>query len=268
MQIKKKTANFLYQCIAQQYIDLIENVEQYLAQSTTSLVESRNKVKIVNYQGQQFVIKSFRKPDLFMRMVYTYCRPSKARRSFLYAKHLLKCQFSTPTPIAYREDFKAHLLTKSYYISKYLAHDQLMFDCFQQCDQNLAANLELLKQFAAFTFKLHQQHIYHNDYTSRNILVKQDKQHYSFTLVDLNRLRFCKRTILGKAKNISSVWNNFTVLDIITTEYARLAKINPQRLCKLVHFWKKIGFFKGALKHYRNQFFAIIRNKIKKANFL
>ena len=263
MQVKKKTAHFFYQCIEQQYADLIENVEQYLAQATRSLVESRNKVKIVTYQGRQFVIKSFRKPDLFMRIAYTYCRPSKAKRSFLYAEYLLKQQFLTPMPIAYREDFNNHVLTKSYYISEYLPHDQLMFDCFQQCDQNLPRNLELLKQFAAFTFKLHQQGIYHNDYTSRNILVRQDKQYYSFALVDLNRLRFCKRTIWGKAKNISSVWDNFAVLDTITTEYARLAQINPQRLLKLVHFWKRIGFFKGTLKHYRNQFFALIQNKNK-----
>lgn len=254
-------AKFTYNSINIHYTDLVINVEHYLKKATITLVESRNKVKVVSFQGQRFVIKSFRKPNFFMQIAYAYFRQSKAKRSFLYAQYLCQKQFTTPKPIAYREDFKYYLLKKSYYISEYLTHDQLMFDYFKKCDQNLANNLEVLKQFATFTFKLHQQNIYHNDYTSKNILVIKEQHHYRFALVDLNRLRFNKRTILGKAKNISSVWDNFAILDIITIEYAKLAKIKPKTLITLVHFWKKIGFYKGTLKHYRNQIFSILRPK-------
>ena len=260
---KKLQPHYINHSIANNYTELVAGIESYLQEAKDTLVDSRNTVKIVSYKQQQFVVKSFRKPTLFMRFAYVYFRPSKAKRSFLYAQKLLQHTIATPKPIAYREDFTYGVLTHSYYISEYLPHEKLIFDLFNECDKNLHIHVKTLKQFAAFTYKLHSHNIFHNDYTSKNILLLPLTEGYQFALVDLNRLRFRKRSILGKAKNISSVWGNFAVLDLIATEYAGLAGYNPDILIKLVHFWKAIGHWKGALKNRRNQLRSAIKRFAK-----
>ena len=259
----KPKPRYVSYSIAADYTDLVANVESYLREAKDTLVDSRNTVKIISYKQQQFVIKSFRKPTLFMRVAYVYFRPSKAKRSFLYAQKLLEQNIATPTPIAYREDFSHGVLTNSYYISEYLSHEKLIYDLFNYCDKNLQKHATTLKEFATFTYKLHSHNIFHNDYTSKNILLLSQTEGYQFALVDLNRLRFRNRSILGRAKNISSVWGNFSVLDLIAAEYAILAGYNPETLIKLVHFWKAISYWKGAIKNRRNQFRTAIKRLSK-----
>ena len=51
--------------------------------------------------------------------------------------------------------------------------------------------------------------------------------------------------------------------DAITREYAQLAQLNPEKLIKLVHFWKAIGFWKGAIKNKRNKLRSAIKQFCK-----
>ena len=60
----------------------------------------RNVVEKVCMQGKEYVVKTYKRPNLFNRLVYTYLRKTKAKRAFLNAQHLLELDIETPTPVA------------------------------------------------------------------------------------------------------------------------------------------------------------------------
>ena len=63
----------------------------------------RNVVEKVCMQGKDYVVKTYKRPNFFNRLAYTYLRKSKAKRAFLNALHLLELGIETPAPVAYIE---------------------------------------------------------------------------------------------------------------------------------------------------------------------
>ena len=66
--------------------------------------------------GVDLSIKSFKVPSLLNRIVYTFFRKGKARRSYEHAMELLRLGFLTPDPVAYMETYRYGLLYRSYYV--------------------------------------------------------------------------------------------------------------------------------------------------------
>ena len=58
---------------------LIDNIEDYFEESTTVLYDKRNVIRVVNFEGEEYVVKAFKVPNLVNRLVYRYFRPSKAK---------------------------------------------------------------------------------------------------------------------------------------------------------------------------------------------
>lgn len=132
------------------------------------------------------VIKSYRRIYLPNRIRYTYFYPSKARRAFDYARLLLDKGFITPKPIAYIECKNNLLLTESYFVSEYTEFQPLKYISELPAEEQE----ELLDELAAFTYRLHLNHIYHGDYSVGNILFKRIDGRFEFSLVDNNRMKF------------------------------------------------------------------------------
>ncbi|WP_371815939.1 hypothetical protein [Flavobacterium sp. CS20] len=87
---------------------------------------SRNSIKTFEIDGLTINIKAFQKPNFIKKIIYTYFRESKAKRSYNFAQHLIAKNIGTPKPIAYVEDKDLIGLTSSYYVSEHLKCD-LMF---------------------------------------------------------------------------------------------------------------------------------------------
>ena len=104
--------------------EVIENcVINYYNLGTFIYEGNRNSIKIFDLQDSTICIKAFKKPHLFNKIMYTYFRKSKAKRSFEYAKLLLEKGIGTPKPIAYYENFDGLGLNDSYYVSEFLKSD-------------------------------------------------------------------------------------------------------------------------------------------------
>lgn len=79
--------------------------------------KGRNELRKMEYNGKEYVIKSFHSPHLINRFVYGIFRPSKAKRSYDHAEMLLKIGVGTPQPVGYMNIRSGLLFDKSYYIS-------------------------------------------------------------------------------------------------------------------------------------------------------
>jgi predicted unusual protein kinase regulating ubiquinone biosynthesis (AarF/ABC1/UbiB family) len=48
----------------------------------------------------------------------------------------------------------------------------------------------VFRQFAIFTYEIHNKGVFHSDYNHGNILFKNNKGIYEFSLVDVNRMKY------------------------------------------------------------------------------
>ncbi|HEY8512540.1 MAG TPA: lipopolysaccharide kinase InaA family protein [Cyclobacteriaceae bacterium] len=148
--------------------------------------KDRNTLKRDEIADTAVVIKSYGRIYLPNRIRYTYFYPSKAQRAYDYASVLLENGFRTPQPIAYIECFERGLLTNSYFVSEFTDFQPLKtIRNLPSYDQTM-----LLEDLATFTYRLHQSHIYHGDYSIGNILYKKIDDRFEFSLVDNNRMKF------------------------------------------------------------------------------
>jgi Lipopolysaccharide kinase (Kdo/WaaP) family len=185
-----------------------------------TLLDGRNRIEKVpvkfNNETRHWVIKYFHNKGLYKKLVYLF-RSSKAERSYLRAEELLKKGFGTPRPIGCVEEKGGAFMTQSYYVTEFLDFDFDTRSYFRGMEHavGLVPAEIFYKSLGLFARELHNQGLYHKDFTDGNILVCVQDAKCKFYLVDLNRLIIKKR--IGTVTGIKGIVKlNFPV------EYSRL----------------------------------------------
>jgi len=197
--------------------ELLSNIQKYFDQNTKTIHKARNELKIINHNGIDVVVKSFKVPNILRRVIYTYFRDTKAKKSYEYS---LKIGSFTPNPIGYIEFYKFGLLNQSYFISERFNYDFTIREPL--LDDNFKDKTNILKAFAKFTFELHQNNILHQDYSPGNILIKKEDDNYIFKIVDINRMKFKDLSLDERLKNFNKLWAINDNLTTIIKEYSKL----------------------------------------------
>jgi hypothetical protein len=213
----------------------------------------RNKIKLFDLEGITINIKSFKKPHFINKIIYSYFRKSKARRSFEFANKLIENGFGTPTPIAFSENFDSIGLRDSYYVSEHLECDLTFRELVEIPD--FPNHETILRQFTHFSFQLHQKGIEFKDHSPGNTLIKKvSENEYDFFLVDLNRMDFHESMSFEKRmKNLCRLTPHKEMVAIISNEYAKISGEGEALIFETL--WKMTADFQ--FKFYR-------KKKIKK----
>ena len=132
---------------------------------------SRNSIKYFTLEGITINIKAFKKPNFVKKIIYTYFRESKAKRSYVYANKLLELDIKTPQPIAYVENRDVIGLTESYYICEHIEYDMMFRKLV--AEPELPERLTILNQFTQFCYKLHENGVEFKDHSPGNTLIKK-----------------------------------------------------------------------------------------------
>ena len=194
------------------------NIKSYFNNNENTIHKARNELKIINYENTDTVVKAFKVPHLLNKIVYSYFRNSKAKKSYDYS---LKINNFTPNPIGYIEFYTYGLLGESYFISEEFKYDFTIREPL--LDNNFANRDEIFKAFTRFTFELHEAQILHQDYSPGNILIKKENDTLVFKVVDINRMEFRSLTLDERLKNFSKLWANNDELTIMAKEYAKVS---------------------------------------------
>jgi hypothetical protein len=211
----------------------------------------RNVIKSFKIDDLKLNVKSFKQPNAINSFIYKYVRPSKAKRSFEYANTLIECGVLTPFPIAYVENSSFLGLKSSYYISEHIDYDFEFRELIHK--PQFPEREEILNQFAAFTFNLHENNINFLDHSPGNTLIVKSETGYKFYLIDLNRMRFETMTFDKRMHNFRRLWLSKTMIRIISEAYATLYDKSYQDTYNLM------------LKHSRAFQLKINRKKLRKS---
>lgn len=199
----------------------------------------RNIIKIFSIGNQKWVVKWFKAPNFFNRLIYGNFRKSKARRSYEYALKLQSLGIKTPAPIGYYEQKILFFFSQSFYAT-------LVSECKHRFDE-IITNKDfkdrelILKEFAKFSAKLHENNVLHGDYSEGNILFSIKGKEVLFEIVDLNRLKFGKVSKTAGCRNFERLNLEPGALKIMAEEYAVARGFDKQECMELVlqYRWKK-----------------------------
>ncbi len=214
--------------IKEDYADLLKDIKQYFDDSDNSIHKARNEIKVIDYNGEKLVVKSFKSPHIINKIVYTLFRESKAEKSYTNS---IKIIDFVPKPIGYVEFKKFGFLNESYFVSENFDYDFTIREPL--LDDNFEDKENVFKAFAKFTLELHENGIFHLDYSPGNILIKKDGSEYIFKIVDINRMQFKTLNLDERLKNFSKLWAKDNDLTIIIKEYARLLNAEEDECIKI-----------------------------------
>lgn len=201
----------------------IADLPELFKKNDQTIHQARNELKIIPLADVISVVKSFKVPHLFNRIIYTFFRNTKASKSYQNALRLSTLNISTPTPIAYVEFFSVELLSNSYFVSLHVPYDFTIREALHQKIDDYEA---VLTSFSAYTYDLHQKGVWHLDYSPGNILITKIENGYRFSIVDINRMEFREITPLQGCENFNKLWARDEHIDIMAHEYARLSGLD------------------------------------------
>ncbi|MDD6641916.1 MAG: lipopolysaccharide kinase InaA family protein [Bacteroidales bacterium] len=218
----------------------VETIPQTFANSGQVIYDARNQIRVATApNGTQVNIKRYHTPAPLNRVIYSYFRPSKAERAYRNALLLQEKGVPTPVPIGYLLTTRHGLLAESYLITK---QSPLTRRFYEFREHGIAGYEDIVKAFAYFSARLHQQGIYHKDYSPGNILFdKQTDGSIRFELVDINRMEFGQSVGIDKAcRNFCRLWGKQDFFELLAAEYATARGWDAQQVRRLIiRYWKR-----------------------------
>lgn len=206
---------------------IINNLRVTFQEIGTTIYKIRNEVKVIEYNGMKFCVKSFGPPNIFNLFAYSFFRSSKAKRSYENALRLERMGIHTPAPVAYVEYYDSKgFMRNSFYISLYLEHDYRMDEVLYQ---DVPGKEDIIRQFARYVSNtLHLNGILHLDFGGNNVLVNKVDGRYEFYLIDLNRMRFKKQIGMSKGiSNLKRLQGSPIEMSLLANHYAIARNHNP-----------------------------------------
>lgn len=186
----------------------------------------RNIVERVVVDGVPLVVKKFKKPTEFNRFVYTFIRPTKAKRSYEYSLRLQDLGFETPDPVGYVEMSKHGIFHTGYYVCLYTDYksigELMNLDFYDKDPGRIKILKDFIVAFAAYCVELHKHHITHNDYNKENILYKIIDGKFHFALIDVNRSNFRSHSKMHFTSDLANLGCSPLVVAAIVMEYCEL----------------------------------------------
>jgi len=164
----------------------VESLPDIFETEGNSIYKDRNELKCYEIENFNIVVKKFRKPIFINRFIYSYFRPTKAKRAYEYALKLLSMGVESPAPIAFIEQYKFGLFGHGYFVSIF----EKEFDNIRDLMEGTQKDESLLKELAVFIADIHSKGILHLDMSPGNILYKKTEGGTVFSLVDINRMQF------------------------------------------------------------------------------
>jgi aminoglycoside phosphotransferase (APT) family kinase protein len=232
----------------------IENVPASFAAGEDYIYKGRNEIKLARAGERELAVKSYKVPHLVNRVAYTFPRASKARRAYRNALELVARGVPTPSPVAYIEEKRGGLLSRSFYISSYERYPGMLRELH---GQPLEEVKELAAAFARFTADVHRRRVLHLDYSPGNIIYEKRDDSYHFCLVDVNRMRIgtCVNE-RAAAFNLRKLWGKTETVLFIAGVYARERGFDEKRFKERVARYRR-DFWNGFTRKHPDKKYLV-----------
>ena len=159
------------------------------------LYRGRNELKMMRLpEGSEVIVKHFHRPNMVQRLHSTRTRRNKASNAFTNADLLKRCGIDTPAPVAFVEEYRHRLFLQSWLVY-HPDYGHTLAELMEKLhDANPCEYYQLMADLARFVADMHSKGVVDLDMNPANILCHRsegtEQQHFSFCLIDINRMRF------------------------------------------------------------------------------
>lgn len=210
--------------------NFIEQLPVLFDKTGKLLHDGRNKVKLFEVNQESIIVKRYKVPYIFQRIAYTFFRPSKAERAYLYAHLFRERGFNTPHEIAYIRINHYGLFKDSFFVSTVTTDLPLLSALKQR-----PINKQLINELANYLVRLHQNGILHGDLNLTNILYQKEDKSYEFSLIDINRSKFIESPSFSTCmKDLNRLTHDKELLQFIVSQYAIIRGWNKKHCIEQV----------------------------------
>ena len=210
-----------------QWEEFVRTLPDLFERGGETLHDGRNCIKAFDVEGTRLVVKRFRQPNPFNRLVYTFFRGSKAERAYRNALRLEELDVQTPAPIAYLNLERKGLLSICYLVTTYTDYAPIL-DIERE---PLSVAIAAFDAFVHYTVELHEKGVRHDDYNLTNVLYRRQADgSFRFELIDVNRMHFGP---LSRRQCLSNVIRMCASMDItyyMSKRYAEVRGWNAYRV--------------------------------------
>jgi glycosyltransferase involved in cell wall biosynthesis len=192
-----------------------------------TMYKGRNELRLFHHQGYDLAVKSYRRPHALNAAIYGFLRPSKAERAYRHALRLLAAGVGTPAPVGFVAGRRYFLFADSYSVTLLSACPYTYRD---MATRAFARRDEILEAIARTTARMHENGIWHKDYSAGNILFDDVSDAIPVEIVDLNRMSFAKtKTGLKKGcRNFERLPATDDMTAVMATCYAKERGFDPK----------------------------------------
>ena len=196
-----------------------------------TIYKGRNELRLFTFQGKNYVVKAFRRPNIVNRFVYGIFRQSKAKRAYEHALMLTRIGVGTPFPVGYLNIRKSILFDRSYLVTLEAECTHVYRELFER---KFDYEEEVLREIGRTTALLHEHGYAHKDYGRGNILFKKTPQGILLEIVDLNRMDIGPLDIKAGCKNLERLPATPQMHRWIAEEYARKRGFDTEECYRLM----------------------------------
>lgn len=221
------------------------DIQEYIA-SIPSLFEKgegdviykgRNELRSFKYQGKEFIVKSFKRPNLINRFIYGTLRPSKAKRAYENAVKLQELGIGTPVPVGYINKRSFFLFDKSYLITLKSECPHVYIELFKK---EFKDEEQVMREIGRITAIMHNNGYAHKDYGWGNILFSASPDNVKIELVDLNRMYIGKIDIKMGCRNFERLPCSAQMHQWLAEEYAKWRNMETEKCLKYIKYYRSL----------------------------
>lgn len=191
--------------------------------------QNRNTVILSHFGGKQYVVKRFKRPTIANCFVYTCLRKTKCERAYLNAQTLLGLGVSTPRPVAWITQTRHGFFHTGWFVSEYMPRPSLLtlWPSLTPEQQEVVVD-----DLAVFIANLFSNRILLGDYNLGNLLPQLESDgHYTFALVDINRMRMGSVSTKREMKSIQTLSLDLERMARFIDRYAEIRCLDPYKCC-------------------------------------
>lgn len=182
-----------------------------------STYKGRNELKEFEVDGKKLIVKSYKIPSFFNRVVYSFFRLPKAVRAYRYACDFRVKGIGSPEPVGYYVTGRLFLMHRSFFVS---VKSDCPYTYRDFAKRTFERRDEILDAIAKTTARMHECGYLHRDYSAGNILFDDDKPQITVEVIDLNRMSLRKVGLDAGCENFNRLPGSKDMLQRMAESYA------------------------------------------------
>lgn len=213
--------------------DFLENLPSTFAQSGEVVYNARNQIRKITVEELTIGVKSYGIPMFVNRIIYSFLRPSKAERAFVYATKLIEKGINTPDPVAYIEEKRGGLLSNSFFI--YIYESEVTHIREEMLGHSGGKEFE--KALASFIADMHNKGVLPLDMSPGNILWKYNSEGIPvFSLIDFNRMQFVDNIPKeSRYKSFRRISEDIDIISHLAQQYALICNLDEKEAISKIY---------------------------------